>query len=274
MARPGGPRRFRLGLILAPLLVAAPAPEIAAGPGPAAGRAARSASARSRGNGCASGRGSAACRGCRPARSSPRFVFHGDGDGHRPAHPPNAMSEPPWSSSFDLAVGLVFGLGFVMSGMSRPRQRYWQQLLNLAKRCLRTSGWDPSLAFVMLGAIAVAAIGFRLVLRSRRQPFFAERFHLPGATRHRPPDHRRPGDLRHRLGPPSASAGAGLRRARHRRRRGVALRRRDAGRRGPPRAGSPASTVPSAHPPDHRTKPKKETCHDLGLPIAGSATLR
>jgi uncharacterized protein len=75
------------------------------------------------------------------------------------------------------AIGLVFGLGLVVSGMSNPAKVL--NFLDLA--AIPTGGWDPSLAFVMLGAIAVTAVGFRLVLR-RRQPFFAERFHLPGAT--------------------------------------------------------------------------------------------
>jgi len=44
-----------------------------------------------------------------------------------------------------------------------------------------TGGWDPSLAFVMGGAIAVTFAGFRLVLR-RKQPIFGGTFHLPTAT--------------------------------------------------------------------------------------------
>ncbi len=38
--------------------------------------------------------------------------------------------------------------------------------------------WDPSLAFVMGGALIVAFIGYRFVLR-RRAPVFDVRFHLP-----------------------------------------------------------------------------------------------
>jgi len=44
-----------------------------------------------------------------------------------------------------------------------------------------TGGWDPSLAFVMAGAIAVTFIGFKLVLR-RKQPIFGGKFHLPTGT--------------------------------------------------------------------------------------------
>ena len=40
--------------------------------------------------------------------------------------------------------------------------------------------WDPSLAFVLAGAIAVTFVGYKLVLR-RGQPIFGETFHLPTA---------------------------------------------------------------------------------------------
>ncbi|WP_368416855.1 DUF6691 family protein [Falsiroseomonas sp.] len=74
------------------------------------------------------------------------------------------------------AVGLVFGLGLVIAGMSDPAK-----VLNfLDIGAIPTGGWDPSLAFVMAGAIAVTYVGFRLVLR-RSQPIFDERFHLPTA---------------------------------------------------------------------------------------------
>jgi uncharacterized protein len=72
------------------------------------------------------------------------------------------------------AVGLVFGLGLLLSGMSDPAK-----VLNfLDLGGIASGGWDPSLAFVMAGAVAVTFVGFRLVLRQSR-PLFAERFHLP-----------------------------------------------------------------------------------------------
>jgi uncharacterized membrane protein YedE/YeeE len=75
------------------------------------------------------------------------------------------------------AIGLVFGLGLVVAGMSDPAK-----VLNfLDLGAIPTGGWDPSLAFVMGGAIAVAFTGFRLVLR-REHPIFGSKFHLPTAT--------------------------------------------------------------------------------------------
>lgn len=67
-------------------------------------------------------------------------------------------------------AGLVFGLGLVVSGMANPAK-----VLNFLD-VLGT--WDPSLAFVMAGAVAVAFVGFRLVL-ARPRPLFAATFQVP-----------------------------------------------------------------------------------------------
>jgi uncharacterized membrane protein YedE/YeeE len=70
----------------------------------------------------------------------------------------------------NLAAGLIFGVGLVVSGMANPAK-----VLNF----LDVAGsWDPSLAFVMLAAIAVTATGYRFVLR-RPKPLLERSFHLP-----------------------------------------------------------------------------------------------
>ena len=75
------------------------------------------------------------------------------------------------------AAGLVFGTGILISGMASPAK-----VLNFFDLGGIPAGtWDPSLGFVMGGALVVAAIGYRIVLR-RPAPIAAERFHLPGAT--------------------------------------------------------------------------------------------
>ncbi len=72
---------------------------------------------------------------------------------------------------FALLAGLIFGLGLIVSGMSDPAK-----VLNF----LDVFGaWDPSLAFVMGGAILVTAPGFALITRRRSRPLFGERFHIP-----------------------------------------------------------------------------------------------
>lgn len=71
---------------------------------------------------------------------------------------------------FALVCGLIFGVGLVVSGMSNPAK-----VLNF----LDVFGtWDPSLAFVMGGAVLVTFIGFRIVW-GRSEPVLADRFHLP-----------------------------------------------------------------------------------------------
>jgi len=56
-----------------------------------------------------------------------------------------------------MLAGLVFGIGLIISGMANPAK-----VLGF----LDISGsWDPSLAFVMAGAIAVGALAFALARR-------------------------------------------------------------------------------------------------------------
>jgi len=71
-----------------------------------------------------------------------------------------------------LAAGLLFGVGLILSGMADPAK-----VVNF----LDVAGtWDPSLAFVMAGAIGVAAPGFWLV-RQRGAPLADVAFHVPPA---------------------------------------------------------------------------------------------
>ena len=72
-----------------------------------------------------------------------------------------------------LISGLLFGFGLLLSGMANPAKV--QNFLDLF------GTWDPSLALVMGGAIAVTMPGFWLVIR-RNKPFFNNVFHLPSRT--------------------------------------------------------------------------------------------
>jgi uncharacterized membrane protein YedE/YeeE len=71
-----------------------------------------------------------------------------------------------------LLSGLLFGAGLAVSGMMNPGKVIG--FLDLA------GAWDPSLAFVMGGALIVTAIGYRLA-GARGRPLFEARFHLPTA---------------------------------------------------------------------------------------------
>ncbi|MBB1598285.1 YeeE/YedE family protein [Achromobacter sp. UMC46] len=72
------------------------------------------------------------------------------------------------------ASGLVFGLGLIVSGMANPAKVLG--FLDVA------GSWDPSLAFVMAGAVLVTAAGFA-VLRRRRASVSGEPMCWPAATR-------------------------------------------------------------------------------------------
>ena len=77
-----------------------------------------------------------------------------------------------------LLAGLLFGIGLVVSGMANPAKVLG--FLDLA------GPWDPSLAFVMAGAIAVGVVAFA-VARRRTVSFLGLQMKLPAAG---PPDRR------------------------------------------------------------------------------------
>jgi len=67
-------------------------------------------------------------------------------------------------------IGLIFGVGISMSGMANPAK-----VINFFDIA---GTWDPSLAFVMGGAVVVAFIGYRFVLR-RERPVYEPAFDIP-----------------------------------------------------------------------------------------------
>lgn len=72
-----------------------------------------------------------------------------------------------------LLSGTVFGLGLAISGMMNPlRVRGFLDLFG---------DWDPTLAFVMGGAVLVMAIAWR-IQRRMEQPVACESFALPGTS--------------------------------------------------------------------------------------------
>ena len=71
-------------------------------------------------------------------------------------------------------AGLIFGGGLILSSMTNPAKVL--AFLDVA------GTWDPSLLFVMFGAILVAALAFRFA-RTRVRPLFGSRIHVPGAGR-------------------------------------------------------------------------------------------
>lgn len=74
------------------------------------------------------------------------------------------------TAALSYGVGLLFGAGLLLAGMTRP--------VNVISFLDLLNGWNPSLAFVMIGAIAVHFVAYRLVPRLPR-PVFAARWGLP-----------------------------------------------------------------------------------------------
>lgn len=69
-----------------------------------------------------------------------------------------------------LLVGVIFGAGLALSDMVNPAR-----VLNFFDVA---GSWDPTLIFVMGGALATTTLGYWLVF-ARQAPLFGGTFHLP-----------------------------------------------------------------------------------------------
>jgi uncharacterized membrane protein YedE/YeeE len=69
-----------------------------------------------------------------------------------------------------LLVGVIFGAGLALSDMVNPAR-----VLNFFDVA---GSWDPTLIFVMGGALATTTLGYRLVF-ARKAPLTGGTFHLP-----------------------------------------------------------------------------------------------
>ncbi|HEU0029199.1 MAG TPA: DUF6691 family protein [Kofleriaceae bacterium] len=80
------------------------------------------------------------------------------------------MSRRALSLGLAAFVGALFGAGLVISGMTQPAK--------VVAFLDPIDGWDPTLAFVMGGAVVVYAVAYQWAKRAAR-PLLASRFHLP-----------------------------------------------------------------------------------------------
>ena len=71
---------------------------------------------------------------------------------------------------FSWIAGLIFGIGLIISGMTNPKKVIG--FLDLA------GAWDPSLAFVMVGGIAIATLSF-LIARRRTLSMLGLQMRIP-----------------------------------------------------------------------------------------------
>jgi uncharacterized membrane protein YedE/YeeE len=73
-----------------------------------------------------------------------------------------------------LVAGILFGVGLAISGMTQPA---------IILGFLDVAGvWDPTLMFVLCGAVGVTVIAFRFVLR-RSRPLLDSSFHVAATNR-------------------------------------------------------------------------------------------
>ena len=80
------------------------------------------------------------------------------------------MRRPTSMAVVALVAGSLFGAGLVVSGMTLPEKV--RGFLDF------TGAWDPTLGFVMVGAIGVHFFAYRLI-RGRSAPVLAESFQVP-----------------------------------------------------------------------------------------------
>jgi uncharacterized membrane protein YedE/YeeE len=73
-----------------------------------------------------------------------------------------------------LVAGLLFGFGLALSGMMNPLRVLG--FLDIA------GNWDPSLAFVLAGAVGVSALGYFARTRMNH-PVLSDQFHVPTSQR-------------------------------------------------------------------------------------------
>lgn len=94
------------------------------------------------------------------------------------------MKRPAFALVAAAASGAIFGIGLSIARMTDP-DKIWD-FLDVAS--IPSGGWDPSLAFVMGGAMLVAIVGLRLDrLFSMKTPLAATAFVKTQRTRIDPP---------------------------------------------------------------------------------------
>lgn len=100
------------------------------------------------------------------------FDFYGDRHANRFRIPTSfggkVKRQQLWIAFFS---GVIFAIGLAASGMTQPQKVLG--FLDIAGK------WDPSLLFVMVGALAVYALGFRYLTKNGSKPLYEKKFELP-----------------------------------------------------------------------------------------------
>ncbi len=75
-------------------------------------------------------------------------------------------------------AGCVFAVGLILSGMTQPEKVI--AFLDVKEMFIGEfpGEWDPTLMFVVLGAVLIALLGFTLTLYASKKPWFTSSFEL------------------------------------------------------------------------------------------------
>lgn len=96
------------------------------------------------------------------------------------------MNVRPKNAALALALsfvcGVFFSAGLVVSGMTQTSKVIGFLSVGDMLDGGFPGGWDPSLAFVMGGAVLVTLMAFAITPRPDRQPWLAKKFELPSRT--------------------------------------------------------------------------------------------
>ena len=80
-------------------------------------------------------------------------------------------------------AGCIFAAGLTLSGMTQPHKVIAFLDISTAFHGSFPGHWDPSLGFVVLGALAVALLGFALTPYASVRPWFTRSFMLSNRRR-------------------------------------------------------------------------------------------
>jgi len=121
-----------------------------------------------------------------PVQSSPDSVSAVTTTRVEPGEPPDGNRRSLTRLSALLVAflaGSIFAAGLTLSGMTQPEKVI--AFLDIKEMFVGTfpGNWDPALAFVVLGALAIALLGFTLTPYASVRPWFTANFMLSNRRR-------------------------------------------------------------------------------------------
>ena len=91
----------------------------------------------------------------------------------------SAAPHPAGQLGLAFSAGLLFSAGLVLSGMTQPLKVLGFLDITAIQKGPFLGLWDPTLAFVMGGAVCVTLIAFAWTHRISQAPMFANQFYEP-----------------------------------------------------------------------------------------------